>query len=170
MRRQAHGRTGRTLWHAPPAVALRFVEGGTPSGEVYSTSGLFEAWLSIYGLGVKWNLFWGQYAWKLELPDDFQEKPPISNFKENRSDIQPAKFSRYSDWTMQGGRSGVRLGWGKRISWSLIRPDRVSVPQSRLWAHKEAGAWLWLLKNTQWRVREMSGVTPLHPYTPSRLD
>jgi len=25
----------------------------------------------------------GQHASKLELPDDFQEKPPVSNFKEN---------------------------------------------------------------------------------------
>ena len=29
----------------------------------------------------------GQYALKLELPDDFQEKLPISNFKEKRSAV-----------------------------------------------------------------------------------
>jgi len=50
MRWQAHSRTGRTLRHAPAAVALRVAEAGAPSGEVYSSLGLFAAWLSIYGL------------------------------------------------------------------------------------------------------------------------
>jgi len=76
MRRQPHSRTGQTLWHAPAMVALRFAEAGAIPAAKFTVHWAYLRPDYPFMASSEVEFVLGQYAWKLELPDDFQENPP----------------------------------------------------------------------------------------------